>query len=177
MVRPGGRRAQAARPATPRALTPRQGLSNIGDTLGVGARRRRGPAREREEIMKMRRVALRLGALALGAWALAAAVAGTGAAQTLPQLRASLESAATHERTIVIADYLAKLERASDGRLRTRLYHGAQLHKDVTVARALREGSIEMAVPAGAGLSSFVPDIDIIQLPMFYGQPLDRQHH
>ncbi|MBI3517534.1 MAG: TRAP transporter substrate-binding protein DctP [Proteobacteria bacterium] len=124
--------------------------------------------------MELRRVASRLGALALGAWALA--TAGTGAAQTLPQLRISLDSAATHERTIVVADYLAKLERASGGRLRTRLYHSAQLHKDVAVPRALREGSVEMAMPVGAVLSSFVPDIDIIQLPMFYGQPLDRQH-
>src|SRR5256885_16081147 len=59
--------------------------------------------------------------------------------QPLPQLRVSLDTAAGHERTAVIADYLGKLERASAGRVRTRLYHSGQLHKEVALPGALRE--------------------------------------
>jgi C4-dicarboxylate-binding protein DctP len=129
--------------------------------------------------MGMRRAGWRLGHAALAGLAAGAGMltfAATGAAQSLPQLRASLDSAPTHERTVIIADYLGKLEGASGGRLHTRLYHSAQLAKDVAVAHALREGLIEMAAPGGALLSSFVPDLDIVQLPVFYGQPLERQH-
>jgi C4-dicarboxylate-binding protein DctP len=91
-------------------------------------------------------------------------------------MRASLDTPPTHERTVVIADFLGKLEQAAGGRLRARLYHSGQLARDVAVAQALREGRIEMAAPGGALLSSFVPDLDMIQLPVFYGQPLERQH-
>ena len=74
--------------------------------------------------MAMRRAGGRLASLLLGGWMLAAA--GGGAAQTLPQLRASLDTPATHEHTVIVADYLAKLEHAAGGQLRTRLYPGAR---------------------------------------------------
>jgi TRAP-type C4-dicarboxylate transport system substrate-binding protein len=121
--------------------------------------------------MKMRPIGTHLA----GALLLAAGLQGTSWAQAPLALRASLDTSATHERTIAVGDYLQKLEAASGGRLKTQLFHSGQLYKDVNVPKALREGSVEMAVPGIWVLSGFVADADMIQLPAFYGQPLDRQ--
>lgn len=120
--------------------------------------------------MELRLVATRLVAGLL----LTTGLAGASAAQTF-ELRASLDTSATHERTIAVGDYLKKLEAASGGKLKTQLFHSAQLYKDVNVPKALREGSVEMAVPGTWVLSGFVPDAEIDQLPVFYGQPLEKQ--
>jgi len=121
--------------------------------------------------MTLRPVATRLAAAAL----LATGLAGGAAAQAPLELRASLDTSATHERTIAVGDYLKKLAEASGGRLKTQLFHSAQLYKDVNVPKALREGSVEMAVPGVWVLSGFVADAEMVQLPVFYGQPQDKQ--
>ncbi len=100
---------------------------------------------------------------------------GPAAAQSPIQLRASLDTSATHERTIAVGDYLKKLEAASGGRIKTQLFHSGQISKDINVPRALRDGSVEMAAPGVGMLSGFVPDTEIVQLPVFYGQPLALQ--
>ncbi|MEJ0070429.1 MAG: TRAP transporter substrate-binding protein DctP [Pseudomonadota bacterium] len=119
----------------------------------------------------MRPVGTRLVAALL----LASGLGSTAWAQTPILFRASLDTSATHERTVAVGDYLKKLEDASGGRLKTQLFHSAQLYKDVNVPKALREGSVEMAVPGTWVLSGFVPDAELDQLPVFYGQPLDKQ--
>ena len=91
------------------------------------------------------------------------------------QFRASLDTSATHQRTISFGDYLKKVEEASGGRFKTQLFHSGQLYKDVNVVKALREGSVEMAAPGVWALTGFVSDFDIVQLPVFYGQPLEKQ--
>ena len=121
--------------------------------------------------MEMRPAALRVAAGML----LAAGLLSPSWADEPLTLRASLDTSATHERTIAVGDYLKKLEAASNGRLKTQLFHSAQLYKDVNVPKALREGSVEMAVPGTWVLSGFVPDAEMVQLPVFYGQPLDKQ--
>jgi len=108
--------------------------------------------------------------LALGLMALAPATAN---AQLT--LKASLDTSATHMRTISIGDYLQKLQAASNGAIKTELFHSGQLHKDVDVPKALREGNVDMAAPGVWVLAGFVPDCDIVQLPVFYGQPLEQQ--
>src|SRR5258708_3512818 len=121
--------------------------------------------------MEMRPIGTRLVAALL----LATGVGTSSWAQAPVQFRASLDTSATHERTIAVGDYLKKLEDASGGRLKTQLFHSGQLYKDVNVPKALREGSVEMAVPGVWVLSGFVPDAEMVQLPVFYGQPLDKQ--
>jgi C4-dicarboxylate-binding protein DctP len=111
-----------------------------------------------------------LAAVALGLVALAPA--GARAQLTL---KASLDTSATHMRTISIDDYLKKLEAASSGAIKTQLFHSGQLHKDVDVPKAMREGTADMAAPGVWVLAGFVPDCDIVQLPVFYGQPLEAQ--
>jgi len=92
------------------------------------------------------------------------------------KLRASLDTSATHGRTIAIDDYLKQVQQESGGRIQTELFHSGQLFKDANVAKALRQGGIEMAVPGTWVLTGFVPDADIVQLPVFYGQTIDAVH-
>jgi len=118
---------------------------------------------------------MRRGAFALVPFVLALAAAPAVHAQSTVTFRASLDTSTTHNRTVSIGDYLKKVEEASGGTIKTQLFHSGQLYKDVNVAKALREGSIEMAAPGVWVLSGFVPDTDLVQLPVFYGQPLERQ--
>lgn len=91
-------------------------------------------------------------------------------AQATFKLRASLDTSPTHARTLVVGDYLKKLQDASGGRIQTELFSSGQLFRDRDVVKALRQGSIEMAVPGTWVLTGFVPDTDVFQLPSFFGQ-------
>lgn len=93
------------------------------------------------------------------------------AAETQFKLRASLDTSATHGRTLAVGDYLKKLQEKSGGRIETELFHSGQLFRDRDVVKALRQGAVEMAVPGTWVLTAFVPDADVFQLPAFYGQP------
>lgn len=92
-------------------------------------------------------------------------------AQATYKLRASVDTSPSHARTIVVADYLKKLQEQSGGRLQTELFSSGQLFRDRDVVKALRQGGIEMAVPGSWVLTGFVPDADVFQLPAFFGRP------
>src|SRR5712692_2910133 len=113
-----------------------------------------------------------------GLFAAALALGGASGVQAAEpvKLRASLDTSATHGRTIAIGDYLQEVQAASGGRIETELFHSGQLFKDANVAKALRQGGIEMAVPGTWVLTGFVADADIVQLPIFYGQTADAVH-
>jgi TRAP-type transport system periplasmic protein len=132
-----------------------------------------GPASRRiwEVVMKafLRPLSLVVAALAIG-------LAPGLRAEEAIKLRASLDTSATHGRTISIGDYLKQVQEASGGRIQTELFHSGQLFKDANVAKALRQGGIEMAVPGTWVLTGFVSDADIVQLPVFYGQSIDAVH-
>ncbi|HEX3864456.1 MAG TPA: TRAP transporter substrate-binding protein DctP [Stellaceae bacterium] len=91
-------------------------------------------------------------------------------------MRVSLDTSATHVRTINVGEYLKKLEAASGGRIKTQLFHSAQLYRDRDVAKALRQGNIEMAVPGTWVLSGFIPDTDYFLLPVMAGQSAEVTH-
>jgi len=114
--------------------------------------------------------------LSLVVAALAIGLAPGARAADAVKLRASLDTSATHGRTISIGDYLQKVQKESGGRIQTELFHSGQLYKDANVAKALRQGGIEMAAPGTWVLTGFVSDCDIVQLPMFYGQNIDAVH-
>ena len=89
------------------------------------------------------------------------------------RLRCSLDTAPTHMRNITIADYLQKLEAGSGGRIKTELFHAGALFADVNVAKALLQGQVEMACPGSWVLTGFVPDCDMVNLPVMYSQPIE----
>ncbi len=90
------------------------------------------------------------------------------------RLRCSLDTAPSHLRNVGIIDFLAKLEAASGGRIKTELFQSGQLFPDLNVTKALVQGQVEMAAPGIWTLTGFVPDADMVQLPVFYGRTTDE---
>src|SRR5262249_30442874 len=88
-------------------------------------------------------------------------------------LRCSLETAPSHARNVVIRDYLARIEAAAGGRIRTQLFESGQLFPDLQAGKALLQGQIEMAVPGTFSLTGIVPDADFFQLPALYGRSIE----
>jgi len=91
-------------------------------------------------------------------------------------LRCSLETAPAHTRNAMVRDFLAGVEKASDGRIRTQLFESGQLFPDLQVGKALMQGQLEMALPGTFALTGLVPDADFIQLPALYGRSMDVIH-
>jgi C4-dicarboxylate-binding protein DctP len=105
-----------------------------------------------------------------------AVISAAARAQSPFLLRASLDTSPTHGRTIAVKDYLQKVETASGGRIKTQVFDSGSLFADKDVTKALVQGQAEMAAPGTWLLSSFVPDADLLQLPVFYGQPMALAH-
>src|SRR5215467_1298422 len=105
-----------------------------------------------------------------------ALLARTAAAAEPVLLRCSLETPPSHARNAVIRDYLARIEAAAGGRIRTQLFENGQLFPDLQAGKALLQGQIEMAVPGTFSLTGIVPDADFFQLPALYGRPIEVVH-
>jgi len=109
------------------------------------------------------------------AGALAAPFIPTARAEPV-KMRVSLDTAPGHARTVSIADFLKKLEAASQGEIAPHLYDSGELLADHAVIKALVLGQIEMAAPGTWLVSAYVPEADLGQLPVFYGQPVSVTH-
>jgi C4-dicarboxylate-binding protein DctP len=107
--------------------------------------------------------------------ALAAPFIRTARAEPV-KLRASVDTTPSHGRTIAIADFLKKLEAASQGQITTQLFDSGQLFADRDVIKALVLGQVEMAAPGTWLVSAYVPEADLGQLPTFYGLPVEATH-
>jgi TRAP-type transport system periplasmic protein len=92
------------------------------------------------------------------------------------ELRCSLDTAPSHPRNVAFHDYLGKLEEASGGQIKTRLFESGALFPDLQVLKALVQGQVEMACPGTWTLTGFVADADFSQLPAFYGRPIEMVH-
>ena len=64
------------------------------------------------------------------------------------KIRCSLDTAPSHPRNVAMIDYLAKLDKASNGELKGEVFHSGQLFADLNVSKALVQGQVEMACPA-----------------------------
>jgi C4-dicarboxylate-binding protein DctP len=92
------------------------------------------------------------------------------------RMRVSVDTSPSHGRTLSIADFLKKLEAASQGQIAPKLFDSGQLFPDRDVIKALVLGQVEMAAPGTWLVSSYVPEADLGQLPVFYGQPIETTH-
>ena len=92
------------------------------------------------------------------------------------KIRCSLDTAPSHPRNQAIVDYMAKLEKASNGEIKTEVFHSGQLFADLNVSKALLQGQVEMASPGTWVVTGLVPDADLCGLPYFYGVPVDVTH-
>ena len=97
---------------------------------------------------------------AFGLAASATAMTGFGIirarADEVFRLRCSLDTAPSHLRNVGINDYLAKLEAATGGRIKTEVFQSGQLFADLNVSKALVQGQVEMAAPGIWTLTGFV---------------------
>ncbi|WP_428531914.1 TRAP transporter substrate-binding protein DctP [Rhodopila sp.] len=91
-------------------------------------------------------------------------------------MRVSVDTSPSHGRTVSIADFLNKLQAASQGAIAPRLFDSGQLFADRDVIKALVLGQLEMAAPGTWLVSAYVPEADLAQLPLFYGQPIETTH-
>jgi TRAP-type transport system periplasmic protein len=92
------------------------------------------------------------------------------------RMRVSVDTSPSHGRTLSIADFLKKLEAASQGQIAPKLFDSGQLFPDRDVIKALVLGQVEMAAPGTWLVSAYVPEADLGQLPVFYGQPIETTH-
>jgi TRAP-type C4-dicarboxylate transport system substrate-binding protein len=92
------------------------------------------------------------------------------------RLRCSLDTVPTHTRNAIIRDYLAKIETATRGAIKTQLFESGQLFPDLQIGKALLQGQVEMAVPGCWTLTGIIPDADFFQLPILYGRTLEMVH-
>nr|WP_294501084.1 TRAP transporter substrate-binding protein DctP [uncultured Rhodopila sp.] len=107
--------------------------------------------------------------------ALAAPFIRTARAEPV-RMRVSVDTAPGHARTVSIADFLRKLEAASQGEIAPQLFDSGRLLADSEVIKALVLGQIEMAAPGTWLVAAYVPEADLGQLPVFYGQPITVTH-
>lgn len=92
------------------------------------------------------------------------------------RLRVSVETPPTHGRTISAADFCRKVQKASNGAIKTELFDSGQLFTDLTVVTALVQNQVEMSIPGTWGLAGFVPSVDVSQLPVMYARPVEVAH-
>src|SRR5471032_54236 len=92
------------------------------------------------------------------------------------KIRCSLDTAPSHPRNVAMVDYFEKLGKASNGEIQGEVFHSGQLFADLNVSTALLQGQVEMAAPGAWTLTGLVPDCDMVQLPVFYGQPMEVTH-
>jgi TRAP-type C4-dicarboxylate transport system substrate-binding protein len=104
-----------------------------------------------------------------GLAALALSAALFGAAEAAEKMRISLDTNPTHVRNKGIELFVERLKEKVGDELEIEVYPSAQLYRDRDVARALRQGSVEMAVPGTWVLDGMEPSLALTSLPMFYG--------
>lgn len=111
--------------------------------------------------------------LAAGAGALAAVPL---VARAREKLRISLETNPNHVRNRNTERFVAELRQRSGGRIEAEIFPSAQLYRDRDSPRAVRQGSVEMAIPGTWNLDGITPDAAITSLPMFYGVEPELVH-
>jgi TRAP-type C4-dicarboxylate transport system substrate-binding protein len=92
------------------------------------------------------------------------------------ELRCSLDTAPSHPRNVAFHNFLGKIEAASGGQVKTKLFESGSLFPDLQVLKALVQGQVDMACPGTWTITGFVADADFSQLPAFYGRPADMVH-
>jgi TRAP-type transport system periplasmic protein len=134
------------------------------------------PRRRPEELSMSQRISRRAFArtsvLALSSFAVLRHARG----ETPLELRCSLDTAPSHPRNVAFRDFLGKIEAASGGQVKTKLFESGSLFPDLQVLKALVQGQVEMACPGTWTITGFVADADFSQLPALYGRPTELVH-
>ncbi len=95
------------------------------------------------------------------------------AAEKVYEIKFSVDSNMNHHRNKGVKVFQALLERNSKGRLKFNFFHSAQLYKDRDIAKALKLGTVDMALPGIWNLEGVDPNMGLTGLPIFFGLPED----
>ena len=87
------------------------------------------------------------------------------------EFKVSVETVPNHPRNMGIEMFVKELIKKSGGKLVPKVYHSAQLYKDIHVVKALSMGSVEMAFPGQFVMEGTDSNAGLTMLPMFFGQP------
>ncbi|MBK5204087.1 MAG: TRAP transporter substrate-binding protein DctP [Polaromonas sp.] len=117
--------------------------------------------------MKKMLLVKRLALLGLATVVLSTVAALPAAAQE--KMRISLDTNPSHVRNKGIEIFAAELKKRVGDKLVIEVYPSAQLFRDRDIAKALRQGAVEMGVPGTWQLDGIEPNAAIQLLPMFYG--------
>lgn len=99
------------------------------------------------------------------------AVLMSGTAMAADKFRISLETNANHVKNITIDKWVKAVRDRIGDKLEFEIYPSSQLYRDRDIARALRQGAVEMGVPGTWQLDGLDPNFAITSLPTFYGMP------
>jgi C4-dicarboxylate-binding protein DctP len=94
---------------------------------------------------------------------------GAPSAFAAEKLRISLDTNPSHVRNKTTELFVAELKRRTGDKFEIEVYPSGQLFRDRDVPRALRQGSVEMAIPGTWQLDGLEPNMAISSLPAFYG--------
>jgi TRAP-type C4-dicarboxylate transport system substrate-binding protein len=106
----------------------------------------------------------------------AAGLASPAIAQDAIKMRISLDTSAAHSRTVLVQRWSDEVKKRAGGKLAPELYHSAQLFRDRDVGKALRQGGAEVGVPGPWNLTGIEANLDLVQLPSFYGRTAEEVH-
>lgn len=93
----------------------------------------------------------------------------TPTAWAAEKLRISLDTNPSHVRNKLTELFVDELKRRTGDKFEIEVYPSGQLFRDRDVPRALRQGSVEMAIPGTWQLDGLEPNMAISSLPAFYG--------
>lgn len=93
------------------------------------------------------------------------------AADKVYEIKLSVDSNMNHHRNIGLKVFQAFLERNGKGRIKLNYFHSAQLYKDKDIPKAMKLGTVDMAVPGIWQLEGVDPNMGITGLPLFFGLP------
>lgn len=111
----------------------------------------------------------RFHACILPAVAVAALLVTASHAWAAEKLRISLDTNPSHVRNKATELFVEELKRRAPDKFEVEIYPSGQLFRDRDVARALRQGGVEMAIPGIWQLDGLEPNMAMPTLPVFYG--------
>lgn len=112
---------------------------------------------------------------AVTAVALAAATClVTGAAGAETKFRISVDTGPLHFRNQMLAEFLRRLNEESGGELKGELFESGVLYASRDEPRAVARGDVDMTVTYNPSLSTFLPNMNLLDLPLFSGRSPDE---
>lgn len=104
---------------------------------------------------------------------MAATFAATGPASAETLLRISVDTGPAHFRNQMLSEFAARVAERTDGEIKPQLYENGTLYASRDEPRAVARGDVEMTVTYNPSLSTFVPNMNLLDLPLFSGRSPD----